>query len=705
MSDLDRYLDYVYGDKRLYYNFCTRDVSQPGKDGKGLWHEGKLAPYYAGCQDEIAGMIRRAGEKGLDAYLCAHLYADRSKPAQKPNAAPIGCLWNEADTAPLPARTDPDYPGMRVQSSPGREQWYLKLSRHVAPDIAENLTQRWAKHRGGDTGHALTKRLRPPGSRNFRRDGAESVIIEIDEDRNVDPDELDRFLPPLPDPVKRGTAPLETDADADDGPPVYLAPMDQEVWEGKRFKPTPEGDVDRSDTLQWIGYGLADGGATKKTIAAAVAERDMTLGKTWAKGPKYADRPDAATQYANIAAMAVDKARAKRAEAEEGKGSHTTFTAAPPGHDDPLADDCEDCAPDADPCAEKTRENLSLRAIIDQKDAEIGDLSQRVGILRHRIKLADDQLAIYRNPKLGAPKAVAAALVEIFHSRTPKDPNRVSRETGGPVPFRVPLGLLKDKTGLDEDTCSRHVKGGKRGKGLADYTLPDGSPLLHWDVVDVPGSVDHDTGEITMPHSELWIGPGVDLDRFAAELATLNPAQAKPWGGKRDDGVCADHPHAGVIERVHYQKHVSYECATCNKVLEEKTLTIAGKAQSIRLLRHIPTQDDAGDLPTHDDDIPAPQDAAQPATGTWDPLAYDPYVYADTPHPVPQDATPIEPGQPVAPSHLPRNLRYRAPVAFSRQVLSGPTAQEEAAGLAALAWTTSPTPLDPWTDVAIGGKP
>ena len=63
-TDLDRYLDHVYGDARFSYTLCTLDRANDGK-----WDEGKLVPYDPGNHAELARKIELAGEDGRDCYL------------------------------------------------------------------------------------------------------------------------------------------------------------------------------------------------------------------------------------------------------------------------------------------------------------------------------------------------------------------------------------------------------------------------------------------------------------------------------------------------------------------------------------------------------------------------------------------------------------------------------------------------------------
>src|SRR5262249_42894212 len=112
--------------------------------------------------------------------------------------------------------------------------------------------------------------------------------------------------------IVRGAA-AKTDArsshpspgDADDEPPVRLGDQALAAWRGEIVvskehevvRRTDGIDVDRSDTLFLIGKDLAHAGASRRTIVAALAERDEAL-----DFKKYTDRPGGGqAEYARIA--------------------------------------------------------------------------------------------------------------------------------------------------------------------------------------------------------------------------------------------------------------------------------------------------------------------------------------------------------------------------------------------------------------------
>jgi len=85
----------------------------------------------------------------------------------------------------------------------------------------------------------------------------------------------------------------------DDEPPVRLDGDALRRWRGELVETKPDGDVDRSASLFHIGLVLARGNASGRAIAAALEERDATLG--W---DKYSDRRDD-REYERIATKAL----------------------------------------------------------------------------------------------------------------------------------------------------------------------------------------------------------------------------------------------------------------------------------------------------------------------------------------------------------------------------------------------------------------
>jgi hypothetical protein len=297
-DDLDRYIKHLYGERTFYIQICKLDPTKPKDEA---WDEGKPVAYMPSDVDFIARKIRQIAADGLNAYVSAHGYIDNRRGGVKANAAPIDVLWVERDDATIPP--DVPAPTMTIETSPGRFHDYWRLSRTIAPEVAENLNRRLTQRIGGDSGYALTKRLRPPETINDqpkKRPGRHEVrLVTIDDERTLDPDELDRLLPKV-----KATAqpnPNSTGVNPDDEPPILLSPAALAFWRGERRvmrKDDPE-TVDRSGTLYKIGADLWEHGANRRLIISELAARDISLG--W---NRYTDYPE---EYARVA----DKVSAK----------------------------------------------------------------------------------------------------------------------------------------------------------------------------------------------------------------------------------------------------------------------------------------------------------------------------------------------------------------------------------------------------------
>jgi hypothetical protein len=297
-DDLDRYLNYLYGDRRFYIQVCSLDPTKPKAEA---WDEGKPVAYLPGDIDYVARTIRQIAASGHNAYVSAHGYLDSRRGGVSVNAAPIDTLWIDGDDAPIP--TGDLRPPMIVETSPGRWQGYLKLTRAIPPHEAADLNRRYTALVGGDSGWGLTKRLRPPETRNLKYPDAPQVRLrELDEARRFDPDELDRILPKLPPTPKVLVDNInKVDGDTDNEPPVVLSLTALAVWRGEKPVLKPNGEIDRSESLYKIGVVLHEHNATRPTIIAALAERDTALG--W---NRYSDVPH---EYGRIAAKVAPKPR------------------------------------------------------------------------------------------------------------------------------------------------------------------------------------------------------------------------------------------------------------------------------------------------------------------------------------------------------------------------------------------------------------
>jgi hypothetical protein len=224
--------------------------------------------------------LKRHADDGREVYVCAHLLTDKRR--VKANAAPIASTWCDAEAAPLPEHLP--VPTMRVASSPGREHWYWALTTPVSPEIGESFNHRIAHTAIGTDagGWDLTQLLRVPGMPNRKyADSPLTRIADLDPSRTYDPERLDRLLPPLSIQARPHQPEAITTIDAESGePPVRLPAYLLPVWRGERpvTKLDGSGEIDRSASLWAIARALWKHNASRRTLAAALAERDLALG-------------------------------------------------------------------------------------------------------------------------------------------------------------------------------------------------------------------------------------------------------------------------------------------------------------------------------------------------------------------------------------------------------------------------------------------
>jgi hypothetical protein len=137
-------------------------------------------------------LCRRLSDEGREVYQCAHLLTSRRR--VKASAAPLAACYVDGDGA-KPAANMPQ-PTAVVVSSPGREQYWWRLSRPVEPEEGENLNRRLAYAMAADlSGWDLTQLLRVPGTRNRKYPDMPVVELAYLSGDSHDPAELAASLP------------------------------------------------------------------------------------------------------------------------------------------------------------------------------------------------------------------------------------------------------------------------------------------------------------------------------------------------------------------------------------------------------------------------------------------------------------------------------------------------------------------------------
>jgi hypothetical protein len=139
---------------------------------------------------------RRLSDAGREVYQCAHLLTSSRR--VKASAASLFACYVDGDGAKPKASTP--RPTAVVISSPGREQYWWRLSRPVEPEEGEDLNRRLAYAMDADlSGWDLTQLLRVPGTRNRKYPDAPLVELAHLSGDSYDPVQLTTSLPRVRD--------------------------------------------------------------------------------------------------------------------------------------------------------------------------------------------------------------------------------------------------------------------------------------------------------------------------------------------------------------------------------------------------------------------------------------------------------------------------------------------------------------------------
>ncbi len=343
-----------------------------------------------------------------------------------------------------------------------------------------------------------------------------------------------------------GPAIVTPDGVDDDEPPVRLDAAGLAAWRGERLVRKESGEVDRSRTLYALACLLARAGATTRTVAAALAERDGALG--W---HKYTDRQDGGQlEYRRIAGRAV-------------AATLTTPAALPPTAG-----------------SEQQASIRHLQAKVHQLQEELEALWQR-----HRAFMQ-----VLQNRSLTAGERQVALAVFIAVAA------KASHEAAADGFVRVPLGTVADQAGCSPQRASVHI-GVLESAGVVEKRIE-----RHW-----VERANRETGEITARmQSEQYLRFVQPATATLQALTTIAPERpvptdAKPKTGDGKPGSCREHPGAGTITRW------TCACLACGRVLDQGERRDGGAAEGLTLQDERPERatgaEDAGDhaLDTHDE--------------------------------------------------------------------------------------------------------
>jgi P4 family phage/plasmid primase-like protien len=307
---------HIYGDER---GILALGYAKPAADA-AFHHQYFDYPVRA---KQAAERARELSEGGFNVWHCAHLLT--AKRRVKENAGVLIALYVDGDGAQVPPNLP--QPTAVVKTSPGRQQFYWRLSMSVPPEIGEDLNRRLAYALGADkSGWDLTQLLRPPGTKNRKYPDTPAVEVKELEKNAHDAGDLDRLLPQLPK-MSRNGHPHDVSFVV---PPVELGPEALKIWRGEKPKAKDTGEVDRSASLMKIGRVLYDAGASPTVVSETLKERDLTLNYQ-----KYTSRQDADAQYQVIADKLASEGRTRSIPTNLNGSSRKTSGKQPaPTHDE-----------------------------------------------------------------------------------------------------------------------------------------------------------------------------------------------------------------------------------------------------------------------------------------------------------------------------------------------------------------------------------
>ncbi len=520
---------------------------------------------------EEAAKITRAvqGESGREVYICAHLLT--AKRRVKANAAPVLACYVDADGAqPSP---DQPQPTAIVQSSPGREQYYYRLTKAIDPERAERLNRRLAHMMQADmSGWDLTQLLRPPGTKNWKYDNTPEVKLISIEDRAYDPDELERILPPLQEDAapsvsvkleRVAAAPPVGDRDQRARDRMYAAKRGSEIQmlaNGGSVHSKDDGGPDHSADDQSYINALAFWFDKDPARMAAELWRSGRVRDKWneihsADGRTYLE-------------ITIGKAIGGCAQSFRDLAGYDAGDEAPrmkPPVPVTIGNDGASVCPDDKPAtladalalvAQLRQENQELRESnhdltvwVERMAGQAEEWQETARIQRERLVELRERLdgwkAILSNPKLKpSDRIVAIPIVETI---------KAAREHGQDnVHVRYP-GIVKG-WGMPESTVQ---------KSAAVLTEMEGAVLAKHNEPDKPVLVDTKNGPKEVTPWKTIISANVDGNLYAA-VGAYDPGLPQRGGKRTPLPRCKDHPEADLVVRAVTQ------CAECRKPLEAK---------------------------------------------------------------------------------------------------------------------------------------
>jgi hypothetical protein len=159
--------EHLFDDLEGYY-LVTFTGQQSGRSND-LEHTKQRSWRWPDEAEDAAAYLEAESERGRDAYFGVHLFREKGTRRGEDAAEEILALWVDGDGAKVPEEWP--QPTAVVESSPGREHFYWRLTRPIAPEEAAQLNRRLCYGMGGDKGKwGLGTVLRAPGTLNYKRE-------------------------------------------------------------------------------------------------------------------------------------------------------------------------------------------------------------------------------------------------------------------------------------------------------------------------------------------------------------------------------------------------------------------------------------------------------------------------------------------------------------------------------------------------------
>jgi hypothetical protein len=210
-------------------------------------------------RDKARKWVETQARGGREVYHCGHLLTGKRR--IKENAAPLSTLYVDGDGAIAPEEL-PE-PTAIVESSPGKEQLYWRLSHPLPPRIGEAFNRRLSYAMRADrSGWDLTQLLRVPGTRNFKYARAPAVKLLAVHGTSYVPEELSRTLPSAAKETRAGASHRAERPQHEGIAPTLdrLSPrMRGLILNGNRGEYQSRSEADMAAALALFGAGYTEG--------------------------------------------------------------------------------------------------------------------------------------------------------------------------------------------------------------------------------------------------------------------------------------------------------------------------------------------------------------------------------------------------------------------------------------------------------------